>query len=104
MTSPTETEHDGTVTTAVHHGVATVTFYHPKRNALPAIILRQLADAIDGAGSNPDARVVILASEGTGAFCAGASFDELRGLKTSEIGRASCRERGAMDGMRCRMS
>jgi methylglutaconyl-CoA hydratase len=87
MTTPTETEHDGTVTTTVHHGVATVTFYHPKRNALPATILRQLADAIDAAASNPEARVVILASEGTGAFCAGASFDELRGLKTADEGK-----------------
>jgi methylglutaconyl-CoA hydratase len=87
MTTPTETEQDGTVTTAVQHGIATVTFYHPKRNALPATLLRQLADAIDGVGSNPDARVVILASEGTGAFCAGASFDELRGLKSAEDGK-----------------
>jgi methylglutaconyl-CoA hydratase len=31
--------------------------------------------------------VVILASEGTGAFCAGASFDELRALKTSDEGK-----------------
>ena len=44
MTTPTETEQDGTVTVAVHQGIATVTFFHPKRNALPATILRQLAE------------------------------------------------------------
>ena len=87
MTTPTETEQDGTVTTAVNHGIATITFFHPKRNALPATILRQLAEAIDAVATNPEARVVILASEGTGAFCAGASFDELRALKTSDEGK-----------------
>jgi methylglutaconyl-CoA hydratase len=80
----TETEQDGTVNLAVDSGIATVTFFHPKRNALPASILRRLAEAIDNAGKNPDARVVILASEGTGAFCAGASFDELRAVQTFE--------------------
>lgn len=87
MTTPQEVEQDGTVTTSVHHGIATITFFHPKRNALPATILRQMADSIDAAGANADARVVILASEGTGTFCAGASFDELRALKTVDEGK-----------------
>ena len=82
-----ETEQEGTVTLAVNNGIATVTFFHPKRNALPATILRQIAEAIDTAGSHPDARLVILASEGTGAFCAGASFDELRSLRSAEEGK-----------------
>jgi enoyl-CoA hydratase/carnithine racemase len=84
MTTPTETEQDGTVTLAIDNGIATVRFFHPKRNALPASILRQLASAIDTAANHPDARVVILASEGTGAFCAGASFDELRAIGNVE--------------------
>ena len=90
MTTPTETpeaQEDGTVTIAVHQGIATVTFFHPKRNSLPAIVLRQLAEGIDMAAKNPDARVVVLASEGTGAFCAGASFDELRAIRTAEEGK-----------------
>ena len=87
MTTPTETEQDGTVTVAVHQGIATVTFFHPKRNALPATILRQLAETIDVVAENPEAQVVILTSDGIGAFCAGASFDELRALKTFEEAR-----------------
>jgi methylglutaconyl-CoA hydratase len=87
MTTPLETEQDGTVSVSVNNGIATVTFFHPKRNALPATILRQLAEAIDATAANPEARVVILQSEGTGAFCAGASFDELRGLKSAEEGK-----------------
>jgi methylglutaconyl-CoA hydratase len=87
MTLPTETEQDGTVTVAVNNGIAMVTFFHPKRNALPASVLRQLAEAIDHVGRNPEARVVILGSEGTGAFCAGASFDEMRAITTAEEGK-----------------
>lgn len=83
----TEPELDGTVTLDVNNGIATVTFFHPKRNALPASILRQLTEAIDAAAGHPDARVVILQSEGTGAFCAGASFDELRALKSADEGK-----------------
>lgn len=78
---------NGTVTVAVASGIATVTFFHPKRNALPASILRQLVEAIDTVAANPDARVVVLASEGTGTFCAGASFDELRAIGNAEEGR-----------------
>lgn len=87
MTTPTETEQDGTVTIAVSNGIATVRFHHPKRNALPASVLRQLAEAIDQAATNAEVRVVILASEGTGAFCAGASFDELRALRNADEGK-----------------
>jgi methylglutaconyl-CoA hydratase len=39
------------------------------------------------AANNPDARVVILASEGKGAFCAGASFDELRAVRSADEGK-----------------
>jgi methylglutaconyl-CoA hydratase len=46
-----------------------------------------LTEAIENVGANPEARVVILASEGTGAFCAGASFDELRSLRTVDEGK-----------------
>lgn len=87
MSTPAVSEQDGTVTVAVANGIATVTFFHPKRNALPASILRQLTDAIDTAAAHPDARVVVLTSEGTGAFCAGASFDELRAIHSAEEGK-----------------
>ena len=87
MTTPTETEQDGTVTLTVNNRIATVTFFHPKRNALPAAILRQLVEAIDAAAANADVRVIILASEGGGAFCAGASFDELRALRSVDEGK-----------------
>lgn len=87
MTTPTEIEQEGNVTVTVNNGIATVTFFHPKRNSLPATVLRQLAETISAAGSNPEARVIVLQSEGTGTFCAGASFDELRALRSAEQGK-----------------
>src|SRR5688500_11974374 len=81
------TEQDGTVTLSVANGIATVTFFHPKRNALPASILRQLTVAIDTTAAHGDAHVVVLRSEGTGAFCAGASFDELRAIQSADEGK-----------------
>ena len=87
MATSTPPELDGTVTTKVANGIATITFFHPKKNSLPAAVLRQLEESVDNVAERADARVVILASEGTGTFCAGASFDELRGLKDFEQGK-----------------
>jgi methylglutaconyl-CoA hydratase len=58
-------------------GVATISFYHPAQNSLPAALLDELVATIEQAGSNPDCRVIVLKSEGERTFCAGASFDEL---------------------------
>jgi methylglutaconyl-CoA hydratase len=87
MTTPISPAGDGTVSVAVTNGIATITFFHPKKNALPASLLRQLTEAIDGVAANPDARIVVLASDGTGAFCAGASFDELRSIRSADDGK-----------------
>ncbi len=67
----------GTVTATIADGIATVSFFHPKGNSLPGALLRKLADTIAEVGRSKDARVILLRSDGTGPFCAGASFDEL---------------------------
>ena len=82
MTLPTTTA-SGSVTTAIADGVATVSFHHPKGNSLPGAQLRRLADAITVLAENGEARVVVLRSEGTGPFCAGASFAELQEISAS---------------------
>jgi methylglutaconyl-CoA hydratase len=87
MTAPVEQEQEGRVTTAIENGVATITFFHPKRNSLPATLLQQLTAAVDAVSGDQDARVIVLASEGPSTFCAGASFEELRGLKTPDDGK-----------------
>jgi enoyl-CoA hydratase/carnithine racemase len=66
--------------------VATVSFAHPKGNSLPASLLRELTASFDGLARDPEANVIILRSEGSGAFCAGASFDELLAVRTPEQG------------------
>jgi methylglutaconyl-CoA hydratase len=71
---------DGTVSSYVVSGVADVCFGHPKSNSLPASVLRALAEEITGVGARDDVRVILLRSYGTGAFCAGASFDELAAI------------------------
>jgi methylglutaconyl-CoA hydratase len=77
----------GTVHTEVVDGIATVTFGHPKSNSLPAALLVKLAESIALAGQNPAARVIVLKSEGTGAFCAGASFDEFKAVQDAAAGK-----------------
>ena len=77
----------GFVTADVADGVATVRFGHPKGNSLPSDVLRRLAATISELGADPNARVVILRSEGTGAFCAGASFAELQAIGDAATGK-----------------
>ncbi|MEO5588679.1 MAG: enoyl-CoA hydratase/isomerase family protein [Gemmatimonadaceae bacterium] len=78
----------GFVRTDIRDGVATVTFFHPKSNSLPGTLLASLASEITAAGENPDAMVIVLRSEGAGAFCAGASFAELQAIDDAEGGKA----------------
>lgn len=75
------------VKSEIKNGVTTVTFFHPQSNSLPGEILRKLADEITSAGNNPEAKVIILKSEGDKAFCGGASFDELIAIKNFEEGK-----------------
>jgi len=80
------TDDSGTVATRVADGVGSVTFSHPKGNSLPAVLLAELAAHITALGRDPRARVILLRSEGTGAFCAGASFPELSAIADVEAG------------------
>lgn len=77
----------GYVNTNIENGVAHVTFFHPQSNSLPGEILSQLAQAIETAGKNESAKVIVLRSDGDKAFCAGASFDELVSISDFETGK-----------------
>lgn len=77
----------GKVTSAIQNGIGYITFFHPQSNSLPGELLRNLADEITAMGSNPNAKVIVLQSEGDKAFCAGASFDELISIKDFETGK-----------------
>ena len=77
----------GTVTATIADSVATVSFFHPKGNSLPGALLSRLAEVIGEIGGSSDTRVLVLRSEGTGAFCAGASFDELVAIDSEARGQ-----------------
>jgi len=77
----------GRVDVAQDGAVAHVTFSHPKGNSLPGAVLRALADTITRLGDDPGVRAIVLRSDGAAAFCGGASFDELRAIRTEEQGR-----------------
>ena len=77
---------EGYVKSHIEHGINTIEFFHPQSNSLPGKLLEGLAREIHSAGTHDDTRVVILRSAGEKAFCAGASFDELRSIKTKEEG------------------
>ena len=76
---------DGYVQSHTEHGITTIEFFHPKSNSLPGKILDRLAHEIHYAGTH-DTKVIILKSAGDGAFCAGASFDELMSVKNEKDG------------------
>jgi len=78
---------NGTVTTRVDDGIATVSFMHPKSNSLPGPLLAQLARTIRELGEDSNVRVISLGSEGNGAFCAGASFAELQSITDEATGK-----------------
>jgi methylglutaconyl-CoA hydratase len=76
---------EGYVRSHNEHGITTIEFFHPQSNSLPGKILDALAQEIHYAGTH-DTKVVILKSSGDGAFCAGASFDELISVKNEKEG------------------
>ncbi len=77
---------DGYVTSHNEHGITTIEFFHPQSNSLPAKILELLAREIHSAENDNDTKVIILRSGGDGAFCAGASFDELTAINNETEG------------------
>jgi methylglutaconyl-CoA hydratase len=77
----------GSVTVKTISNITTIEFHHPKGNSLPGKLLQELADSITEAGRIDDSRVVVIRSKGEGAFCAGASFDELMAISNEEQGK-----------------
>jgi len=78
---------DGEVVAVIRDAIATVTFSHPKSNSLPSALLQKLAAEIADIGGNSGVKVIVLRSQGKGAFCAGASFDEMKAVTDATSGR-----------------
>lgn len=77
---------NGTLVTTFNNKIATVTFGHSASNSFPSEQLQRLTDEIYSLSANNSISVIVLKSEGEGAFCAGASFDELLAVSNLEQG------------------
>jgi enoyl-CoA hydratase/carnithine racemase len=67
----------------VEEGIGRLTFYHEKKNSMPALQLKRLAEAVAEASERSDIKVIVLQSAGDSSFCAGASFDELVAIESA---------------------
>jgi methylglutaconyl-CoA hydratase len=77
---------EGYVSHSLDHGIATIEFFHPASNSLPAAILNDLAKTINDIGIDDRVKVIVLKSGGDKVFCSGASFDELISIQTEAEG------------------
>ncbi|MHB1107510.1 MAG: enoyl-CoA hydratase/isomerase family protein, partial [Lutibacter sp.] len=78
---------NGSLYTHIQNNIAVVEFFHPASNSLPGELLSRLTASIDELSSNNEVNVIILKSEKENTFCAGASFDELLSISTSDEGK-----------------
>ncbi len=62
----------GTLATTIANRIATVSFGHPASNSFPSEQLQRLTKEITHLSNNTAVSVIILKSEGDGAFCPGA--------------------------------
>lgn len=76
----------GSIETEIQDKIATITFYHPSSNSFPGHLLQQLTDELATLSKNNSVNIIVLKSSGNGAFCAGASFDELLSITNLEEG------------------
>ncbi|CAM3938239.1 enoyl-CoA hydratase/isomerase family protein [Flavobacterium weaverense] len=67
----------GSLVTTIENKVATITFGHPASNSFPRELLDRLTAEFKTLSENQLVSVIVIQSQGSGAFCAGASFDEL---------------------------
>ena len=78
---------DGVIKTSFDNNIATVSFFHPASNSFPSLLLHNLTQELNVLSANKEVNLIVLKSEGNGAFCAGASFDELLEVSNLEEGK-----------------
>ncbi|MEO8515391.1 MAG: enoyl-CoA hydratase/isomerase family protein [Flavobacterium sp.] len=81
-------EQNGFIKTVIENKTATITFSHPASNSFPSHLLSDLAAQLRVFSDDDTVSVIVLKSAGEGAFCAGASFDELLSIANLEDGKA----------------
>lgn len=75
---------NGFLLTTIENKIATLEFGHPASNSFPSDLLNRLSDEFHNLSNNREVSVIVLKSSGSGAFCAGASFDELLAVSNEE--------------------
>ncbi|MFM9988723.1 enoyl-CoA hydratase/isomerase family protein [Flavobacterium sp.] len=78
---------NGFITTTIDNKIAIITFSHPASNSFPSNLLKDLTGELNLLSENESVSVIILKSSGNGAFCAGASFDELLSIDNFDDGK-----------------
>ena len=78
---------NGSVNLEIKNGMGIISFYHPKGNSLPDGLLKELSGIFQKSSTDESIKVILLKSSGEGAFCGGASFDELLSIKNYETGK-----------------
>lgn len=68
-------------------GVATLTFSYPPTNAMPIVLLEDLANAIEKLAEDSKVQIIILQSGGERTFCSGADFNQLLAIDNLEDGK-----------------
>jgi methylglutaconyl-CoA hydratase len=75
---------NGSLYSNIHNGVATVEFGHPAGNSFVSELLIRLETELKNLSADEEVNIIVLRSEGEGAFCAGASLDELLAISDAE--------------------
>jgi methylglutaconyl-CoA hydratase len=75
---------NGLLITTIENKIATLEFGHIASNSFPSDLLNRLTNELKNLSNNILVSVIILKSSGSGAFCAGASFDELLAVSNPE--------------------
>lgn len=77
---------NGSLYTYIENNIATIEFGHPASNSFSLELLTRLTQSINELSKNAEVSIIVLKSEGDRAFCAGASFEELKSITTLEDG------------------
>lgn len=83
----TTTRENGSLYTKIEEKVAVLEFGHPQSNSMPSELLERLAKELGKLSDDDNVHVILLKSEGQKAFCAGASFDELKAIGNMQEGK-----------------
>jgi methylglutaconyl-CoA hydratase len=75
---------NGFLLTTIENKIATLEFGHPASNSFPSDLLNRLTNELNTLSNQSAVSVIVLKSSGSGAFCAGASFDELLAVSNQQ--------------------